>query len=58
MPSEEDEVLKKHSTPSLRRNELGRFAKKEHLASNGVRGDEAKKILDYLYGAEEESKDG
>lgn len=52
----EEETLRRYSTPSLRRNELGRFAKKEHLASNGVRGDEARKILEYLYGPEEEKK--
>lgn len=53
----EEEVLKNYSTPSLRRNQLGRFAKKEHLSSHGIRGDEAKKILDNLYGPEEEKKD-
>lgn len=50
----EDEILAEYSTPSLRRNELTRSAKKEHL--NGVAKhltrEERDKILEQLYGQE------
>jgi hypothetical protein len=45
----EEQVLTDHSHPRLRKNELTRRAKKEHLDSLGVRGDDARKILDDLY---------
>lgn len=48
----EEEILARHSTPGLRRCELGRSAKKGHLDSLGVRGEDARKILDAIYGPE------
>lgn len=49
----EQSILDKYSTPSLRRGELSRSAKKVHLASAyGKRGDEAELILKEMYGDE------
>lgn len=45
----EEEILRRHSTPGLRKQELDRAAKKDHLGSLGIRGDEASKILDSMY---------
>jgi hypothetical protein len=47
--TEEEEILRRHSTPGLRRTELTRAAKKAHLASLRLVGEEAEKILDELY---------
>jgi len=40
------------SSPGLKRNELTRDAKRNQLASLGVRGADADKVLNDLYGAE------
>jgi hypothetical protein len=50
----EREVLAKYSNPRLRLNELTRREKKEHLASLGVKGEAAEKILDELYPEEQD----
>jgi len=52
----EEEVLAKHSTPGLKRNELDRAAKKDHLASayKHLSREEVDKILDQLYPPEPE----
>ena len=50
----EEEVLVRYSTASLRKNELSRRAKQDHLASNyRVTGADADKILDELYGPDQ-----
>lgn len=45
----EDEILARNSTPGLRRNELDRTAKKDHLAGLKVSREESDKILNQLY---------
>lgn len=45
----EEGILARYSTPGLRRNQLDRSAKKDHLGSAGVKGPEAEKILNELY---------
>lgn len=39
----------------LKKRELSRNAKKDHLATLGVKGEEAKLILDQMYGPEDRS---
>lgn len=47
----EAEILAKYSTPGLRKYELSRAAKKQHLATNyRTTGEEADRVLDQLYG--------
>lgn len=51
----EREILQRYSTPGLRKRELSRTAKKQHLASAyRLTGDDAKRILDEMYGPEQE----
>jgi hypothetical protein len=45
----EEEILAKHSTPGLRKHELTRLAKKDHLGSMNIKGPEAEKILNEMY---------
>jgi hypothetical protein len=45
----ETEIFGRYSTPGLRKCELARAAKKDHLASIGVKNDDATKVLDQLY---------
>jgi hypothetical protein len=45
----ESEILAAYSTPGLRRNQLSRGAKKEHLRSLRVSEAEIEKILNELY---------
>lgn len=49
MLTPEQAILLQYSTPGLRRQELDRFAKKDHLGSLGIKGEEAAKILDQMY---------
>jgi hypothetical protein len=49
----EQDILAKYSTAGLRRHELSRAAKKDHLASLKVVGEEAEKILTQLYPTKE-----
>jgi hypothetical protein len=51
----EEYILENYSTPGLRKCELNRFAKKDHLGGLRVSADEAKKILDTLYGPENDT---
>lgn len=46
---EEQAVLNQYSTPGLRKGELSRQVKADHLASQGIKGEVATKILDQLY---------
>jgi hypothetical protein len=48
----ETEILAAYSTPGLRRNQLSRGAKKEHLRSLRVPEADIEKILDELYPTE------
>jgi hypothetical protein len=52
--SYEEEILAKHSTPGLRKHELNRAAKKDHLNSQGMNKFPADrdKLLDTMYGPE------
>lgn len=52
----EKKILERYSTPGLRRNQLGRGAKKDHLASLKVVGERAEKILDELYPEESDDR--
>jgi hypothetical protein len=45
----EEEILARHSTPGLRKRELTRQAKKDHLDSMNIKGEEAEKILNEIY---------
>ncbi len=47
----EEQILEKHSTPGLRRGELSRNAKKEHLADSYkfLTAVEREELLDKLY---------
>jgi hypothetical protein len=56
----EAEILAAYSTPGLRRRELSRAAKKEHLATLKVVGEKAEEILTRLYPADAaaEAKEG
>lgn len=47
----EEGILARHSTPGLRRNQLDRAAKKDHLFGWLGRGrhEEVEKVLDELY---------
>lgn len=49
--SYEQEIIDRHSTPGLRRNELTRYAKKEQLDSLNVPAADRDKILEELYGS-------
>jgi hypothetical protein len=49
MPTYEEGILARHSTPGLRKRELDRIAKKDHLGSLGIKGEDAAKILDQMY---------
>lgn len=51
---EEQAVLSKYSTPGLRKGELSRQVKADHLASQGIKGEVATKILDQLYSTGED----
>ena len=46
------DILDKYSTPGLRRHELTRSEKRNHLERIGIRGADADKILNDLYGPE------
>ena len=50
------EIFDKYSTPGLRRKELSRWEKREHLARLKVNKDEIDTILVQLYGPEDEQK--
>lgn len=50
MSSYEEDIIARHSTPGLKRNELTREAKKDHLAGQRVPKEEQEKILAELYG--------
>jgi len=45
----EDDVLRNYSPPGLRKNQLNRAAKRDHLDGLKVPRDEREKILDELY---------
>jgi hypothetical protein len=53
----EEEIIARHSRPSLKKTELTRSAKKDHLAGLGIKGEEAEKILALLYPNEVEDGD-
>lgn len=57
MTETERKVLAQYSTPGLRRNELDRREKKEHLASLKIKGEAAEKILDELYPEEQDARE-
>jgi hypothetical protein len=50
MTETERRILAQYSTPGLRRNELTRAAKREHLAGLGLSRVEIEKTLLALYG--------
>lgn len=49
-PTEED-ILRRYSSDGLRRGEMTREAKREHLASFKITGERAEEILEKLYGS-------
>lgn len=58
MNTYEDDILARHSTPRLRRNQLDRAAKKDHLIGWLGRGrlDEVEKVLADMYPTTNEEK--
>ena len=54
----EDEVLARYSTPGLRKHELSRSAKKDHLNGLKFSREDRDKVLDELYGPELETPEG
>lgn len=53
MSSYEQDIIDKHGDPRLKRNELDRSAKKDHLNGQKVPPEIRDKILDGMYGPEE-----
>lgn len=56
--TDENEVLKNYSTEGLRKKELDRAAKKDHLYGMRLPKEVVDKILDEIYGPEEKENDG
>ncbi len=58
MSTYEQDIIDKHGDPRLKRNELERFAKKEHLNSQGMSKlpEERDELLDKIYGPEDKSE--
>ena len=43
-------VLARYSTPGMRRGDFTRDEKRNHLASVGIRGADAERVLERIYG--------
>jgi hypothetical protein len=54
----EEEILARNSTPGLRKRELTRSNKKDHLGSLGIKGEAAEKILNEMYLPAKDVQDG